>query len=711
MVEHFRFFPMKNLPLHSFLRHRAKLFVAAAVLALLAAIPLPAAPTRIDRTDESIAALTEHHFLNDPEYWQQNATPTGKCDGAKVAKMLVDVAKVFKGSPATTDEAIEELVKHGVIGSPEVWHKSAVEGGSMNGANVATVLNRLAAKLPLPPPASAKATPLEATPPAKLKGSYDIVIAGAGTGGVGVAVQAARMGRSVLLLEETDWIGGQMNAAAVTSMDEGVTLVRERGLYRELCGLIAAHYQPLGINYLTAYWNGHVCVEPCVGKALLHTLLGDARGQGVLDLALRTRVTKVARNGDTVTGVEIESVTDAGRESHAIASKVLVDATEWGDVIPLTGARYRVGNCTSDAIDRTRRVQDNTWTAVVRQYPQGVPAELVIKQAPPGYTPAVEAAFVRTLADGDKIDIKAKPWSWATFIGYRGMPDSSRSGDSPPITRTHLNYNNDYHSTVAEIEDPAVREATNREMRLKTLHLLYYIQHTLGKTDWSVANDEGFDSAYNRAEVDRWLAERPDLAPYRAIFYHFSVMPYTRESRRIIGLHTLCAREIERIPGPPIQFAHTVALGDYAVDMHGSMTPQFLELDLDREVDMPHGKFGERGIGPFAIPFECFIPEKIDGFLPAEKNLSQSRMANGATRLQPHTLLMGQAVGAIAALAVQHGVQPRTVDPVEVQRVLLDAGDTLCIEGAPGTRWGTPEWRDQQVTTLRNGAPAEPAKP
>lgn len=679
-------------------------------MAVLSALTASAVAAGVDRTDESIAALHERQLLNDPEYWLQNATPTGKCDGVKVAKMLVGAAKVFKTSPATAEEAIQVLAKHGVIGSPEAWRKNAVEGGSMNGANVATVLNRLAAKLPVPPPKSADAAPLEATPPAKLKAGYDVVISGAGTGGVGVAVQAARMGRSVLLLEETDWIGGQMNAAAVTSMDEGVALVRERGLYRELCGLIAAHYQPLGISYLTAYWNGHVCVEPCVGKALLHTLLGDARGNGVLDLALRTRVTKVNRNGDTVTGVEIESVTDAGRETHTIASKVLVDATEWGDVIPLTGARYRVGNCTSDAIDRTRHVQDNTWTAVVKQYPHGVPEELLIKQAPPGYTANVEAAFVRTLADGDTVDPKGKPWTWATFIGYRGMPDSSRPGDSPPITRTHLNYNNDYRSTVAEIEDPVVRQATNRAMRLKTLHLIYYIQHTLGKTDWSVANDEGFDSPYNRAEIDRWLAERPDLVPYRAILYHFSVMPYTRESRRIIGLHTLCAREIERIPGPPTQFAHTVALGDYAVDMHGSMSPPYLELDLDRESDIPHGKFGDRGIGPFAIPFECFIPEKIDGFLPAEKNLSESRMANGATRLQPHTLLMGQAVGAIAALAIQHGVQPRAVDPVEVQHVLLDAGDTLCIDGAPGTRWGTPEWREKQITTLSKGAPAGPEK-
>jgi hypothetical protein len=666
-----------------------------------ASVPVFSAGNRIDRTEESIAALSEHHFLGDAIYWREHATVDGQCDGPQVAAMLIEVAKIFH-PVGTREEAIDVLVKHGVIGSPDVWRKNAGEGGSMKGAYVATVLNRCALRLPVVPPKSASAAPLEATPPGKLQKSYDVVIAGAGMGGIGVAVQAARMGRSVLLMEETDWIGGQATAAAVTSMDEGEALVRERGLYREFCGLIAAHYQPLGISYLTAYWNGHVCVEPHVGQHLLHVLLGDAVGDGVLDLVLRTRVTKVLRNGDTVTGVEIESATDAGPESHEIASKVLVDATEWGDVIPLTGARYRVGNCTSGAIDMTKHVQDNTWTAVIKQYPQGVPDDLVIKEPPPGYTDNVAGYFARSLTSGDTIN-QIKPWNWATFIGYRGMPDSSRPGDSPPITRTHLNYNNDYPATVAEIEDPAVRLKTNREMRLKTLRLLYYIQRTLGKTDWSVANDEGYDTPCNRAEIDRWLAERQDLVPYRAILYHFSVMPYVRESRRIIGLHTLTAHEIERIPGPPLQFAHSVALGDYAVDLHGSMAPPYLELAFDHESDIPH-KFGERGLGPFSIPFECFIPEKIDGFLPAEKNLSQSRMANGATRLQPHTLLMGQAVGAIAALAIEKGVQPRALDPVLAQRALLGAGDTLCIE--PVGHWGTKEWKEKEVAILKHGAEA-----
>jgi hypothetical protein len=132
------------------------------------------------------------------------------------------------------------------------------------------------------------------------------------------------------------------------------------------------------------------------------------------------------------------------------------------------------------------------------------------------------------------------------------------------------------------------------------------------------------------------------------------------------------------------------------------MRKEWLETDLDLESDIPH-KFGERGIGPFAIPLECLIPETLDGFLPAEKNFSQSRMVNGATRLQPHTLNIGQAVGAIAALAVKEGVQPRVVDPVKVQRVLLEAGDTLTIDPV-NARWGTPAWRELQAEVLKKGA-------
>src|SRR5262245_6853054 len=48
----------------------------------------------------------------------------------------------------------------------------------------------------------------------------EVLIAGGGTGGVAAALAAARKGRSVVLLEETDWIGGQMTAQGVSALDE-----------------------------------------------------------------------------------------------------------------------------------------------------------------------------------------------------------------------------------------------------------------------------------------------------------------------------------------------------------------------------------------------------------------------------------------------------------------------------------------------------------
>ncbi len=641
--------------------------------------------------------LVEQGVLTSADLTDADLADQAKVDGARTAIALGKLARMLEPGTDTSD-ALHTLAVRGIIGSVEYWKKYAVAGRTCDGPKIAILIERAASRLPTPPPASAKAIPLKPTAFADLKGSYDIVIAGAGTGGCGAAVQAARMGRSVLLIEETDWIGGQMNAAAVTSMDEGLAIVRERGLYRELCGLIKAHYDPLGINSETAYWHRHPCVEPRIGQQLLLKMLSDARGpNGRLDLVLRTKVTKALKSGQTIDGVEIAD----GTSIRTVRCKILIDATEWGDVIPLTGARYRSGMTTSDSIDGTKAIQDLTWTAVVKQYPAGVPQALRLTSPPPGYA-TLGKLFPKAVTAGKADDfnppIKGEPWHWNWFIGYRGMPDSSRAPQGRTITRTHLNYNNDYHVSVADLEDPAHRQVTLDAAIGKTLCMLYFMQTSLGKSDWAIADDEGYDTPYNRAQMDALIARHPEFAPFKASLYHFPVMAYARESRRIIGLHTLTAHEIERKPGQPIQFPNTVALGDYPVDLHGSMKPELLEKGLDRAEDIPH-KFGERGIGPFAIPFESFIPEKIDGFLPAEKNFSQSRMANGATRLQPHTFNMGQAVGTIAALSIEHGIQPRALEPTLVQKTLIDAGCTLAIKPAKA-RWGTPEWKAYQLAEL-----------
>ena len=107
------------------------------------------------------------------------------------------------------------------------------------------------------------------------------------------------------------------------------------------------------MDLFTAYWRDTPAAELRVGRELLLKMLGDARASSTLDLVLQARVTRVKKQGDNVVGVDVECLDWPRPSCSTVECAVLIDATEWGDIIPLTGARYRTGNCTSSAIDPT----------------------------------------------------------------------------------------------------------------------------------------------------------------------------------------------------------------------------------------------------------------------------------------------------------------------------------------------------------------------
>lgn len=550
------------------------------------------------------------------------------------------------------------------------------------------------------------------TPFDHLGEQYDVIVAGAGTGGSAAAIQAARLGARVLLIEESDWIGGQMSAAVTTMDEEGIWYqfpVRERGFYREFHETMLNFYYTRQIDPFRAY-SSHPHqteggYEPKMTRAALYAFIEHARQQrpangraGVLDVSPRTRVTKTRKDGDRIVGVTLETWNDKGAESRDIACHVLIEATEYGDVLPLTGARYRVGSTTSEQPNPAMLMQDNTWCAVIREYPNGIPDHLLIKSPPPDYEKFSRIYKKYKLWGNYVWGVPGKglkgPRDWRVWVHWRGMADSDGplTGEASEFrhSQSGINGGNDYPMTVGGLENPSERMAREREGIYRTLSAIYYFQNEVG-LKWALAEDEGFNTPYNQRAMKR-RDLRPDLFE---LAVHMPQWPYVRESRRGVGVYTLRAADMGRFDNAK-HWPTSVAMGDYFMDLH--RTEEELEQDLDPG-SWEKGDFAKGG-GPFQVPFEIFIPEKVDGLVFAEKNIAQSRLVSGATRLQPITMLTGQAAGAIAALAALRGVQPRDLQPIDVQRVLLDGGSTLVPRWYVDVPWGTQVWRDSQLLSL-----------
>src|SRR5262245_23272178 len=124
-------------------------------------------------------------------------------------------------------------------------------------------------------PASGDASPavLPVAPSAPSRAeNCEVLVAGGGTGGVAAAIAAARRGRRVVLLEETDWLGGQMTAQGVSALDEHEHIESQGGTrsYYELRNAIRKHYGQLNPGNC---WVTRLAFEPRVAVSVIDQML------------------------------------------------------------------------------------------------------------------------------------------------------------------------------------------------------------------------------------------------------------------------------------------------------------------------------------------------------------------------------------------------------------------------------------------------------
>ncbi|MDQ1644816.1 MAG: hypothetical protein QOJ50_1000, partial [Cryptosporangiaceae bacterium] len=231
----------------------------------------------------------------------------------------------------------------------------------------------------------------------------ELLIAGGGLGGIAAALAALRTGRRVVLTEEYDWLGGQLTSQSVPPDEHswveqfGVT-ASYRALREGIRDYYRRHYP---LTSAARGWKelnpgagsvSRLCHEPRVAVAVIEAMLAPYRGGGRLRVLQPYRPVSAETDGDRVSTVTLAH-RDSG-ELVTVSAAYVLDATETGELLPLTGTEYVTGF----------ESQDDTGEP-------SAPAE-----AQPANMQAVSVCFAIDHVDGDHtIDRPARYEFWRDY--------------------------------------------------------------------------------------------------------------------------------------------------------------------------------------------------------------------------------------------------------------------------------------------------------
>lgn len=269
-------------------------------------------------------------------------------------------------------------------------------------------------------------------------------------------------------------------------------------------------------------------------------------------------------------------------------------------------------------------IQDLTYVAILKDYGRGVDCTIA---KPAGYDP--------TEFDGSCLDFyhdttRIKPGvDCAKMITYAKLPGNKYMLNWP-------GHGNDIYLNLINLT-PAERAKELVKAKQQTLRYIYFLQHQLGYKNLGLADDE-FPTS------DR-----------------LALIPYNREGRRLKGVIRFKVQDISKPFDQEFPLYRTgIAVGDYPIDHHHRKNPAAPQ------------HLGFYPIPSFSVPLGALLPVSHSGLVVAEKGISVSNVVNGTTRLQPCVLLIGQAGGVLAALAVQNKKNDaRQISVREVQSILL----------------------------------------
>ncbi len=502
----------------------------------------------------------------------------------------------------------------------------------------------------------------------------DLLIVGGTESGCAAAVQAARMGvRSITLVNDIDWLGGQFSAEALCAIDEnrgpegyghGVPFPRA-GLFLEIMRQIESinqqkygHARPGNTRVITT-------CRPSDAERSFRDLLKPHIESGQIRIYSHLAPQSVIRVGEKVAGVRFEP-TRSGLARLTIRATMVIDASDWGDVIRLSGAEYEFGP------DLKSRYGEPLAPVSRSDYPitdmNPITYCMVIVETD-SFQPILRPAHY----DPNNYRQHRYPkdpgflYSSRRIVDHYGFPDI-RHPDVLLLCFPAFDYPLDVlpqrvvdalEATEAGASKKNIVEMSRRQRAIifedakqYSLGFLYYLQTEIHDS----MKDQ--QHSFRRFQLSDEFGT-PDRMPFK---------PYIRESLRLRAAYMM--RQQDTMPwGDNAQnyasamYPDGVACWQFEYDFHPTAR-RFLTGDRAGPWTTAFRKgrtWGPPYAGRSLFPLRSLVPRKLDGLIGAQKNLGYSSIVSSAVRLHDQSMAIGQAAGAVAAVCVRHGIQPRVI--------------------------------------------------
>jgi hypothetical protein len=524
----------------------------------------------------------------------------------------------------------------------------------------------------------------------------DVVVYGGTSAAVTAAVQAKKMGKSVVVVSPDRHLGG-LSSGGLGWTDSGRTEA-VGGLSREFYQRIWKHYQQpeawkwqkretygnrgQGSKALNDKDQTAWAFEPHVAEQVFEDFIAE------YDIPVHRDEWLDRESGVEMKGGRIVAITTLSGKTYR--GKIFIDAAYEGDLMAAAGVSYFVGREANSVYgEKWNGIQANPpervhqfeglkvspyivpgdpasgLVARVSPEPPGIngegdkriqaycfrlcmtthPDNLVPIEKPEGYDPAQYEIFARVFEAG-----------WNPKLAFRKFdPLPNRKTDKNnygSFSTDNIGMNYDYPEASYERRREIIKEHETYQRGL-----FYFMANNPrvpeevrdGMTRWGLAKDEFTDNG-------NW--------PHQL---------YIREARRMVGEYVMTEHDMLKTRVTP----QSVGMGAYPMDSHN--TQRYINEDgfLENE-----GNLFVRTQGPYKIAYGSLIPKKGEcSNLLTPTCPSSSHIAFGSIRMEPVFMILGQSAATAACLAIDSGVAVQDVEYDALKKQLLADGQRLTWKG------------------------------